>query len=74
MGIVSSHGHRHTAGRGSYIWTWFATMLIWIEPALNQEMVRAVLTESQTSDCDVRCLITLSFQRKFHVNGPHPVR
>ena len=28
------------------------------------------LTESQTSDCDVKCHITFSFQWKFHVNRP----
>ena len=28
------------------------------EPALNHEMLRAVLTERQTSDCDVKCRIT----------------
>ena len=44
--------------------------LIWIELVLNHEMVRAVLTERQTSDCDVRCRITFSFQWKFHVFGP----
>ena len=31
---------------------------IYVEPALNHEMVRAVLTERQTSDCDVKCRIT----------------
>ena len=40
-----------------------------VEPALNHEMVRAVLTERQTSDCDVRCRITFSFQWKFYVYG-----
>ena len=28
------------------------------------------LTECQTSDCDVKCHITFSFQWKFHVNRP----
>ena len=28
---------------------------IFLEPAVNHEMVRAVLTERQTSDCDVKC-------------------
>ena len=36
-------------------------------PALNHEMVCAVLTERQTSDCDIKCCITFSFQRKFYV-------
>ena len=40
------------------------------KPALNHEMVRAVFTERQTSDCEVRCRITFSFQWKFHVYGP----
>ena len=30
----------------------------YVEPTLNHEMVRAVLTERQTSDCDVKCRIT----------------
>ena len=30
----------------------------YVEPALNHEMVRAVLTERQTSDCDVKCRIS----------------
>ena len=30
----------------------------YVEPALNQDMVRAVLNERQTSDCDVKCRIT----------------
>ena len=34
------------------------------------EIVRAVLTERQTSDCDVKCRITSSFQWKFYVYGP----
>ena len=29
-------------------------------PALNHEMVRAVLTERQTRDCDVKCRITFN--------------
>ena len=33
-------------------------------------MVCAVLTERQTSDCDVKCRMTFSFQWKFHVQGP----
>ena len=33
-------------------------------------MVRAVLTERQTRDCDVKCHITFSFQWKFYVYGP----
>ena len=33
-------------------------------------MVRAILTERQTSDFDVRCRITFSFQWKFNVYGP----
>ena len=33
------------------------------------EIVLAVLTERQTSDCDVKCRITFSFQWKFHVYG-----
>ena len=45
-------------------------LLIWVEPVLNHEMVRAVLTERQTSDCDVKCHITFSFQWNFHVYGP----
>ena len=35
---------------------------IWVEPVLNHEMVRAVLTERQTRDCDIKCHITFSFQ------------
>ena len=35
----------------------------------KNEMVRAVLTERQTSDCDVKCRITFSFQWIFHVYG-----
>ena len=31
----------------------------YVEPALNHEMMRAVLTERQTSDSDVKCRITL---------------
>ena len=31
---------------------------LYLEPALNIEMVRAVRTEHQTSDCDVKCRIT----------------
>ena len=27
----------------------------YVEPSLNHEMVCAVLTERQTSDCDVKC-------------------
>ena len=30
----------------------------YVEPVLNHEMVRTVLTESQTSDCDDKCRIT----------------
>ena len=30
----------------------------YVELALNHEMVRAVLTERQTRDCDVKCRIT----------------
>ena len=30
----------------------------YVQPALNHEMVRAILTERQTSDCDVKCRIT----------------
>ena len=37
---------------------------------VNHEIVRAVLTERQTSDCDIKCRITFSFQWKFHVYGP----
>ena len=33
-------------------------LLIWVEPALNHEMVCAILVERQTSDCDVKCRIT----------------
>ena len=33
-------------------------------------MVRAVLTERQTRDCDIKCHITFSFQWKFYVYGP----
>ena len=32
----------------------------YVEPALNHEMVRAVLTERQTRDCDVKCRITFN--------------
>ena len=35
---------------------------------LNHELVRAVLTERLTSDYDVKCPITFSFQWKFHVH------
>ena len=31
---------------------------IYVEPVLNREIVHAVLTERQTSDCDVKCRIT----------------
>ena len=34
----------------------------YVEPALNHEMVRAVLTERQTRDCDVKCRITLKYK------------
>ena len=37
-------------------------------------MVRAVRTERQTSDCDVKCRITFSFQWKIHVYRPHLIR
>ena len=30
----------------------------YLEPALNHKMVRVVLTEPQTSDCDIKCRIT----------------
>ena len=40
---------------------------LYVEPALNHEMVRAVLSERQTSDCDVKCRITL--QRGITVIG-----
>ena len=30
----------------------------YVEPVLNHEMVHAVLTECQSSDCDVKCRIT----------------
>ena len=30
----------------------------YVEPTLNHKIVRAVLTELQTSDCDVKCRIT----------------
>ena len=33
-------------------------------------MVRAVRTECQTSDCDVKCRNTFLFQWKFQVHGP----
>ena len=45
-------------------------LYIWVEPVLNHEIVRAVLTERQTSDCDVKCRITFSFQWKFHIYWP----
>ena len=32
----------------------------YVEPALNHEMVRAVLTERQTNDCDFKCRITFN--------------
>ena len=38
--------------------------------AKSRDLVRAVLTERQTSDCDVKCRITFSFQWKVHVYGP----
>ena len=41
-----------------------------VERALNHEVVLAVLTERQISDCDVKCRITFSFKWKFHVYGP----
>ena len=34
------------------------------------EMVCVVLTKRQTSDCDVKCRITFSFQWKFHIYWP----
>ena len=38
---------------------------------LNHEIVRAVLIERQTSDCNVKCRITFSFEQwTFHVYGP----
>ena len=45
-------------------------LLIWVEPVLNLKIVRAVLTERQTSDCNIKCSITFSFQWKFHVYWP----
>ena len=45
-------------------------LYIWVEPVLHHEIVRAVLTEHQTSKCDVKCRFTFSFQWKFHVYGP----
>ena len=38
--------------------------------ALNHKMVRAVRTERQTSNCDVKCRITFSFQWMFQVYVP----
>ena len=40
----------------------------YVEPALNHEMVRAVLTERQTRDCDVKGRIT------FHTKGNYCLR
>ena len=38
--------------------------------ALNHGIERAVLTERQTSDCEVTCRITFSFQKMFIVYRP----
>ena len=35
---------------------------------LNNEILRAVRTERQTSDCDEKCRITFSFQWMFYVH------
>ena len=37
--------------------------------ALNHEMVRAVLTERQTSDCDVKCPLKREWER-LYFTGP----
>ena len=36
----------------------------------DKDSVSLSLTERQTSDYDVKCRITFSFQWKFHVYGP----
>ena len=42
----------------------------YVEPALKHEMVRAVLIERQTSDCDVKCRITFMWTLKYK-GGPN---